>query len=664
MEQNKIHIDELVRRRLGGGEEEPRPGAWLAMRDLLDARMPVKPAGGFAWGKAARWTSALLLMTLMAGGYSVMMTREARLAEDAVRPVALANGPAKPGVASTTSRSANRTATTGSASKQGSSTTPSNGAPDRGNEMRTAGTLAIADASTPSSNPSTSNTSANPATVPNGSVASPVSTSRASGRASSAQTNTGTSGQSRETIASNSSRSRVAATEGTNRSSNSSSETSRNSRATAAATRRNSARASENRDELRTVSSATRNAKRSARPAQMRNVVPGPTPRVDSAKMRVLRDTVQPIHIAYRYLRATPGRSGRYVVDTIADPMYVIERLEPIQPPVIASAPAKARRRSLFRFRKPAAASTATTPVVAAAPVPASAPAAANAAPDAGLAAKESVTMLPLSQYRVSSSKHSSMSFSAQEQLQDAARRARFAIAQMRFYGGVTGGVNASFQTPIVGFQIGLTGLLTLNERFAIGAEGKFVQRFNRGTEIRDPYFKVDAVSEIGTVQQGGQQYSIYRTTMNNRDHYFKVATLEGLEMPLYLRYTYGRFHGFGGANFSYGLRIKSVENVDQLHNRVNVLDTVLSSIAFAPQGKQSAEVTVDDFGPRFGIGWTAGLAYQATPSVLMDVRMTQLAWDNRSNTSGGLRVSQTFYRIPSLQVSVGYRFSQRSGRR
>src|ERR1043165_1007295 len=76
MDNNMIHIDDLVRQRLRGGEEPERPGAWLSMRELLDKEMPV--SAGYNWRRIIGYFSALLLIsTASLGGYRLYNSHEA-----------------------------------------------------------------------------------------------------------------------------------------------------------------------------------------------------------------------------------------------------------------------------------------------------------------------------------------------------------------------------------------------------------------------------------------------------------------------------------------------------------------------------------------------------------------------------------------------------------
>jgi hypothetical protein len=72
MDKNMISIDDLVRQRLGGGEENERAGAWLQMRDLLDKEMPqVRPAAIF-WRRTLSAVALLLLLaTAGIGSYKI-----------------------------------------------------------------------------------------------------------------------------------------------------------------------------------------------------------------------------------------------------------------------------------------------------------------------------------------------------------------------------------------------------------------------------------------------------------------------------------------------------------------------------------------------------------------------------------------------------------------
>lgn len=79
MDKNMIHIDDLVRNKLMGAEEETPSGAWLNMRDLLDQKMPIQPvSNGRNWRRMFGLISGLVLLTTATiGGYKVVVHQQA-----------------------------------------------------------------------------------------------------------------------------------------------------------------------------------------------------------------------------------------------------------------------------------------------------------------------------------------------------------------------------------------------------------------------------------------------------------------------------------------------------------------------------------------------------------------------------------------------------------
>ncbi len=73
MDKNFIRVDDLMRQRLGGGEERERSGAWLNMRELLDKEMPQhKRIGIFYWRRLFSVVAVLSLVgTVCIGSYEL-----------------------------------------------------------------------------------------------------------------------------------------------------------------------------------------------------------------------------------------------------------------------------------------------------------------------------------------------------------------------------------------------------------------------------------------------------------------------------------------------------------------------------------------------------------------------------------------------------------------
>lgn len=70
-----INIDDLIRQRLSGGEEEERAGAWLRMQELLDKEQPVRGAAYFSWKRIFSYAAGLVLLAVAGvAGYKATQT--------------------------------------------------------------------------------------------------------------------------------------------------------------------------------------------------------------------------------------------------------------------------------------------------------------------------------------------------------------------------------------------------------------------------------------------------------------------------------------------------------------------------------------------------------------------------------------------------------------
>lgn len=76
MDKNLVNIDDLVRQRLGGGEEQERAGSWGRMSELLDKEMPQRPVGMY-WRRTLSAVGVILLITAISfGGYQLGYIRD------------------------------------------------------------------------------------------------------------------------------------------------------------------------------------------------------------------------------------------------------------------------------------------------------------------------------------------------------------------------------------------------------------------------------------------------------------------------------------------------------------------------------------------------------------------------------------------------------------
>jgi len=210
----------------------------------------------------------------------------------------------------------------------------------------------------------------------------------------------------------------------------------------------------------------------------------------------------------------------------------------------------------------------------------------------------------------------------------------KYKVQGIQFAPGLTAGINGTFFGPnnFRGFQFGLTGTFIIDEDWSVMAEVKYFNRMNNNFSISDNY--VDYVKKDSVVNT------------------YSFSTLHSFEVPLSIRYCFGRFNLYGGGNFVYALGINT--GSDPVYT--NLVNTP------APGQKSAPGLTIDDFASRMAFGYLLGMTMEISPNVTLDFRTTQNLWDNM-HSDGGKTVSSQLYRSPSLQLSVGYRFGGGKGK-
>jgi hypothetical protein len=77
--------------------------------------------------------------------------------------------------------------------------------------------------------------------------------------------------------------------------------------------------------------------------------------------------------------------------------------------------------------------------------------------------------------------------------------------------------------------------------------ELKYMHRFNTGSTIHDDYTSVVPGSgSTGFVTVGSSQYKAYEWKDQSVQHYFNFDAVQTLEIPLALRYSWGRVYAMG----------------------------------------------------------------------------------------------------------------------
>lgn len=229
-------------------------------------------------------------------------------------------------------------------------------------------------------------------------------------------------------------------------------------------------------------------------------------------------------------------------------------------------------------------------------------------------------------------------------------RNAKFKMKSVKFYPGLVAGVNSSIAANNVsGFQLGFVGDLSLSNKWSVLTELKYVQRFNNNINFSESYYtNLDSSYNSG----GGKVY-----TFDSVGNSYNFSTLGAFEMPIALRYNVKRFNVFGGVNLAYNLKTK-VTQVD-LPNQI----TKEGATGFSPDYTKMAgspSVKVSDFTNRFTVGYLLGVSYNWSPSMRVDMRLTQSVWDN-AGTNGQKTISKELYKVPNVQLNISYRFKQKA---
>ena len=221
-------------------------------------------------------------------------------------------------------------------------------------------------------------------------------------------------------------------------------------------------------------------------------------------------------------------------------------------------------------------------------------------------------------------------------------KNAKLSMGKVKFYPGIVAGANTAFSgANISGFQLGLAGKLTINERWSILTEAKYNQRFNGNERLQNDY-----ITNVQTVAIGGQPLIKYDSV----EHYYNFNTLGSIEMPISLSYNYKRAYVFGGVNLTYNFRINNIQEVETPHGKeANATST---NVNIASTGKT---VLLSDFKPTFGLGYVAGAGFEFSNRVKVDLRLTQPLFMN-TNTPGQKILADKVYKIPSLQGNLTFR--------
>jgi hypothetical protein len=626
MDKNMINIDDLFKQRLAGGEENERPGAWLQMRELLDKNMPVDKVPGttFNWRRMFGYMAALLALTAVSvGSYQAISGYKADKANRQLATAAVYNAPATGNTNRVIVNNAPKTiaATTVTSTNSTGKTVSS----DRPAVSKTNAKASTLTTHTATGKPSIAGTTNTVKTTISGTTEIPKSntnTDIAATKTTNEQTiksyNSNTANKLNNNNLNSISESKTSnKNTPANTSSNSLGSDNNSVTITTGKTERNTT--AKTQQPVKTEQSVTATDLNSASFAANASNASGKKASATSGALATANEpiayttkktTISKIELRHTYKR---GGGGLFKVDTINMDKFEVERRMPIF--------ASNNNNNTAENQEIVPSSTAS-----------------SASTDNRI--KEE--WKPLANYRTGSKKISNWT---PERFEEMVKNAKFDFSQTTFHGGVIAGINSSLASNATkGFQFGLTGQLSLNEKWGIFSEIKYIQKFNGSERFNGKFndrFEQEVNSGQGTLVQ-----------WRNVEYAYKFSYLNMLEMPVAVRYSMNRFNVFSGVNMNYNFGV-NVERVD----RTTESGKMPANLSTFDQNNLGPKVNPADFGARYSVGYMFGAGYQLSPAFQLDARIAHPLWDN-ANTTNSRAVSRELYNLPTLQINAGYRFN------
>jgi len=201
------------------------------------------------------------------------------------------------------------------------------------------------------------------------------------------------------------------------------------------------------------------------------------------------------------------------------------------------------------------------------------------------------------------------------------------------------------------GFQGGFTAMTPLSRLLTLQMEARFIHKNNSGYTIKD---NRNVVRSTFIDTTSVFKSKIYNYEIDSVNYGYNLNNFYTLQIPLLLNADFQKINVYAGMHFDYGFRMNIITS--SRSNSLTASDTVGASETYIPRNNTDTRLTRNDFGRRFGLGYTVGGAYQFNDKLSLDLRMSNLFWDNTSGVAKK-EITNVFFRIPSFQLSVAYRF-------
>jgi hypothetical protein len=226
---------------------------------------------------------------------------------------------------------------------------------------------------------------------------------------------------------------------------------------------------------------------------------------------------------------------------------------------------------------------------------------------------------------------------------------------------GVFTGINFAIfnnkQHDYGGYHLGGNLMIQIAKNLNLVPHLTFFARNNSGYSVTDNAIAISQKS-VGNQYSPNWYAFAYQKDSTVFVHNFK--RLYSLEAPIAVQYNRKNFAVYGGLNVAYNFKL-STSNVTKGYSTA-VNDTVYSTTTpvYPFPTNRGTFYKSPDFNGRFGLGYIGGVNYHFTPNFYIDARVTQNVWDN-SITNSSRELSKKMFRIPSYQITFGYRFKENS---
>lgn len=253
-------------------------------------------------------------------------------------------------------------------------------------------------------------------------------------------------------------------------------------------------------------------------------------------------------------------------------------------------------------------------------------------------AAESNVSVAPLSEYKVASTKAQKGSFA--KHFYDVL--SNYMNMEKPYYFSAAIGMNSTLSSYMpTGYHFSIGGYYELKERLTLGAELKYSHQGLLPQNILESYKSYE--NQTSTVVNGQTMYS---ATEYNKQNSYQLDNISSFELPVTLRYQLSKFSVFGGLQATY---FSPVKYTSILNKDMESAKTVLSETALV---SGSGKINAQDFRSRMGLGYTAGIVYDLSKNISLDMRISHTLWTNVSKTS---QLSTQLYQYPNVQFSLFY---------